>query len=174
MRKKFLWLSLLVLVLDQLSKTLVSSFMKIGESISVLGIFFRLTYVFNPGGAFGTKLGNNIFYAILSVLAIIIAYYFFLKSKKEGKFLHIAFSLVLGGAAGNLLDRIRYGEVADFLDFDFFNIKIPPFKFGFINYSGFFLDRWPVFNIADSAVTIGMILILWYVIIPRKSSISTP
>jgi len=147
--------------------------MRMGESISVLGNFFRLTYVLNPGGAFGTKLGNNIFYTILSVLAILIAVYFFTKSKREDKLLQLAFSLVLGGALGNLLDRIRYGEVLDFLDFDFFNIHIPPFKFGFIDFSGFYLDRWPVFNIADSAVTIGMFLILWYVIRPRKKLIQT-
>jgi len=144
--------------------------MKMGESISVLGNFFRLTYVLNPGGAFGTKLGSNIFYTILSVLAIIVAVWFFFKSKKEEKLLHLAFSLVLGGALGNLLDRFRYGEVLDFLDFDFMNIQIPPIKFGFIDFSGFYLNRWPVFNIADSAVTIGMFLILWYVIIPRKIS----
>ena len=147
--------------------------MKMGESISVLGNFFRLTYVLNPGGAFGTKLGNNIFYTILSVVVILIAFYFFFRSKREDKLLQVAFSLVLGGALGNLLDRIRYGEVLDFLDFNFFNIQIPPFTFGFISFSGFYLDRWPVFNIADSAVTIGMILILWYVVKPGKKSASS-
>lgn len=161
------------MVLDQLSKALVNSSMRMGESISVLGNFFRLTHILNPGGAFGTRLGNNIFYTVLSVLAILIAVYFFTKSKKEDRVLQLAFSLVLGGALGNLLDRIRYGEVLDFLDFDFFNIRIPPFKFGFIDFSGFYLDRWPVFNIADSAVTIGMILILWYVIRPRKNLVQT-
>lgn len=145
--------------------------MRVGDSILVLGDFFRLTYVLNPGGVFGTKLGNNLFYTILSILAILIAGYFFFKSKSQAKILHLAFSLVLGGALGNLIDRIRYGEVLDFLDFDFFNIQISPFKFGFIELSGFYLDRWPVFNIADSAVTIGMFLILWYVVIPRKISI---
>jgi len=128
--------------------------MKMGESISVLGNFFRLTYVLNPGGAFGTKLGSNIFYTILSVLAIIIAGYFFFKSKREDKIVLLTLSLVVGGALGNLIDRFRLGEVIDFLDFDFFD------------FSG--LDRWPVFNIADSAVTIGMFLILWYIIRPRK------
>ena len=142
--------------------------MKIGESIPVLDNFFRLTYVLNPGGAFGTKLGGNLFYTILSVLAILIAGYFFLKSKREDKLLQISFSLVLGGAVGNLIDRFRLGEVIDFLDFLFFKIRIPPFKFGFIDFSGFYMERWPVFNIADAGVTIGMILILWYVIRPRK------
>ncbi len=156
------------MVLDQLSKALMASSMKMGESISVLGNFFRLTYVLNPGGAFGTKLGSNIFYTILSVLAIIVAGYFFFKSKREDKIVLLTLSLVLGGALGNLIDRFRLGEVIDFLDFDFINIRIPPFKAGFFDFSGFYLDRWPVFNIADSAVTIGMLLILWYVIKPRK------
>jgi signal peptidase II len=156
------------LVLDQLSKTVVASSMKMGDSIPVLGNFFRLTYLLNPGGVFGTRLGSNIFYTILSILAIIVAVWFYFKSKKEEKFLHFAFSLILGGALGNLIDRFRYGEVLDFLDFDFFDIRIPPIKFGYINFSGIYLDRWPVFNIADSAVMIGMLLILWYVIKPRK------
>jgi signal peptidase II len=165
---------LLVLVLDQLSKALVASSLKMGDTIPVLGNFFRLTCILNPGGVFGTKLGSNFFYSLVSVLAIFVAGYIYFKSRSQGRILYIAFSLVLGGAVGNLIDRIRYGEVLDFLDFDFFNIHIPPLKSGFIDFSGFYLDRWPVFNIADSAVTIGMILILWYVIMPRKSSISTP
>ena len=89
--------------------------------------------------------------------------------------LQISFALVLGGALGNLIDRFRLGEVIDFLDFDFINIKIPPFKFGFIDFSGFYMGRWPVFNVADGAVTIGMILILWYVIRPQKlGSVASP
>jgi signal peptidase II len=127
-----------------------------------------LTYVLNPGGAFGTKLGGNLFYTFLSIFAILIAGYFFIRSKREDKLLQIAFALVLGGAVGNLIDRFRLGEVIDFLDFLFFKIRIPPFKLGFIDFSGFYMERWPVFNVADGAVTIGMILILWYVIKPRK------
>ena len=149
--------------------------MKIGESIPVLDNFFRLTYVLNPGGAFGTKLGGNLFYTFLSIFAILIAGYFFLRSKREDKLLRISFALVLGGAVGNLIDRFRLGEVIDFLDFDFINIKIPPFKLGFIDFSGFYMNRWPVFNIADGAITIGMLLILWYVIRPQKhGSVASP
>jgi len=173
LRRKILWVSLLVLFLDQLSKALVAKSMQMGESIPALDNFFKLTYVLNPGGAFGTKLGGNLFYTALSVLAILIAGYFFLKSKREDKLLQIAFALVLGGALGNLVDRFRLGKVIDFLDFDFINIRIPPFKFGFIDFSGFYLERWPIFNIADASVTIGMILILWYVLRPHEGSVAT-
>jgi len=148
--------------------------MKMGESIPVLDNFFRLTYLLNPGGAFGTKLGGNLFYTFLSIFAIFIAGYFFLKSKREDKLLQMAFALVLGGALGNLVDRFRLGEVIDFLDLIFFKIRIPPFKLGFIDFSGYYMNRWPIFNVADAAITIGMILILWYVVKPRKGSVASP
>ncbi|HVP35626.1 MAG TPA: signal peptidase II [Terriglobales bacterium] len=170
MRRKILWVSLLVLLLDQLSKALVASSMKMGQSIPVLDNFFRLTYLLNPGGAFGTKLGGNLFYTVLSILTILVAGYFYLKSKREDKLLQIAFALVLGGALGNLVDRFRLGEVIDFLDFLFFKIRIPPFRLGFIDFSGYYMNRWPIFNVADAAITIGMVLILWYVIRPRKGT----
>jgi signal peptidase II len=144
--------------------------MKMGQSIPVLDNFFRLTYLLNPGGAFGTKLGGNIFYTFLSIFAILIAGYFFLKSRREDKLLQVAFALVLGGALGNLADRFRLGEVIDFLDFLFFKIRIPPFKLGFIDFSGYYMNRWPIFNIADAAITIGMVLILWYVVKPHKAA----
>ena len=72
----------MVLFLDQLSKALVANSMKMGESIPVLDNFFRLTYVLNPGGAFGTKLGGNLFYTFLSIFAILIAGYFFRRRER--------------------------------------------------------------------------------------------
>jgi signal peptidase II len=157
---RLLIISLLIILLDQLSKTVVVCYLPMGESKPVLGNFFKLTYVLNPGGVFGSKLGSKNFYAIISVLALIVTSWFFFKTKRGETWLRIGLCMVLGGAVGNLIDRFRFGEVVDFLDFDFFNINLPPSKVLFFNFPGFYLDRWPVFNLADSFVLIGMIFVV--------------
>ena len=78
--------------------------------------------------------------------------------------------MVLGGAVGNLIDRLRFGEVVDFLDFDFFNISLPPSKVLFFNFPGFVLDRWPVFNLADSFVLIGIVFVIVHLLKSPKST----
>lgn len=157
---RVLIISLLVILLDQLSKTVVVYCFQIGESTPVLGNFFRLTYILNPGGVFGSKLGSQNFYTIISILALVVTSWFFFKTKSRETWLRVGLCMVLGGAVGNLIDRLRFGEVVDFLDFDFFNISLPPSKVLFFNFPGFFLDRWPVFNLADSFVLIGVVLII--------------
>jgi signal peptidase II len=171
--KKFrlLIISLLVIVLDQLSKTAVVHYFQIGESTPVLGNFFKLTYILNPGGVFGSKLGSQNFYTIISVLALIVTSWFFFKTKSTESWFRIGLCMVLGGAVGNLVDRLRFGEVVDFLDFDFFNINLPSSRILFFNFPGFYLDRWPVFNLADSFVLIGIIFIIAYLLkSPRNTS----
>jgi signal peptidase II len=170
--KKY-WLliiSLLVILLDQLSKTVVVHHFQMGESIPVLGNFFKLTYILNPGGVFGSKLGSQNFYTIISVLALLVTSWFFFKTKSAGIWFRIGLCMVLGGAVGNLLDRLRFGEVVDFLDFDFFNINLPSSKILFFNFPGFSLDRWPVFNLADSFVLIGIIFIIAYLLKSHRNT----
>jgi signal peptidase II len=157
---RLLLISLLVILLDQLSKTVVVHYFQIGDSTPVLGNFFRLTHILNPGGVFGSRLGSQNFYTIISVLALVVTSWFFFKTTTRETCLRIGLCLVLGGAVGNLIDRVRFGEVVDFLDFDFFNISLPPSKLLFFNFPGFYLDRWPVFNLADSFVLIGIVLII--------------
>ncbi len=164
----FFGITFLVIFLDQLSKTIIYHSLFLGQSIPVLGEFFKITYILNPGGAFGTKLGGNNLYTILSLMAIILTFIFFFQTKKEQVLIRTGLALILGGAMGNLVDRFRFGQVVDFLDFDFFNISIPEFKLGFINFPGFYLDRWPVFNIADSSVTCGAILIILQMFLTKK------
>lgn len=136
--------------LDQLTKIMVKRTMMLGESIPVLGNVVRLTYIRNPGIAFGIRVSNNTVFTIFSVLASIGVLVFLYRHWKEGRILQTGLCLILGGAVGNLIDRIFFGEVVDFIDVGFQHI------------------RWPVFNIADSAVVIGMIILFFTVF--RKES----
>ncbi len=164
----FLIITILSVFADQLSKTLITALLKPGESIPVVGDFFRITFVLNPGGVFGTKLGNQNFYTLVSILAIGVTLWFYFKIKGKENILRIGLCLVLGGAVGNLIDRFRFGEVVDFLDFDFFNIKLPPKDILFLKFPGFSLDRWPVFNLADSFVLIGMCLVIIHLLFTQE------
>ena len=160
-----------ILLLDQITKQLARLFLQPVYSVSVVGDFFRLTYIENPGIAFGLRISNKITFIILSIIAVIIIFYYLL-SLRDHKILRIAFASILGGAFGNIIDRFLFGRVVDFLDFEFFNINIPPFQLLFLNFSGYQMDRWPVFNVADIAVTVGMALIILNAILdlrPKKS-----
>jgi signal peptidase II len=158
-----------VILADQLSKTAVTHLLIIGESVPVLGDFFRVTLVLNPGGVFGTRLGNQNFYTFISIFAIGITLWFFFKSTAKDSILGTGLSLVLGGAVGNLIDRFRFGKVVDFLDFNIPNVSIPPIKILFIKFPGFYLERWPVFNLADSFVLIGIVLVIIHLFLHKES-----
>jgi len=110
----------------------------LGQSIPVLGDFFRITYVENPGIAFGIRVGNGTLFTILSIIASLIIVIYLATHWDETMGIKCGLALILGGAVGNLIDRIRFGQVVDFLDVGLKNV------------------RWPVFNVADSAVVIGM------------------
>ncbi len=159
---KFFAISLVIFVIDQVTKVIAQNNLRGKPSIEILGDYFRLTYVENPGIAFGITLNGDA--TIFTILAIIIAgaiiYYLMQLSDKEGFMLHkIAYSLILGGAFGNILDRLLYGKVVDFFDCEFPNILIPAFSIFGMDFAGYELYRWPVFNIADSAVTVGMVFL---------------
>ena len=173
---RFALLAAFAVIIDQLSKTFATRCLSSGQGIDVWGNFFKLTLVMNPGGVFGSRLGSQNFYTLVSVLAIGATLWFFFKAKSDGGLFRVGLSLVLGGAVGNLIDRFRFGQVIDFLDFDFFNINLRPAKLGIINFPGFHLDRWPVFNLADSFVLIGMVLIVIHLLLTKeeKDSASLP
>ena len=174
---RVIYLTIGVILADQLSKFYVKgikiplldislSGMYPGQSIQVIGDFFKITFIENPGMAFGFNPGTDfkLWISIFSLLASIGLIIYLFKAKNKSRSLRIALAMILGGAIGNLIDRafygliynyapVFYGKVVDFLDFDFFNFAI----FG-RNY-----DRWPIFNIADASVTIGvLILVLFY------------
>ncbi len=166
--RRFAVVAVLAVILDQLSKTAAYRLLPLGESVPVLGDFLKITLILNPGGVFGTKLGSQNFYTFISVLAIGVTVWFFLKARIDAATFRIGLSLVLGGAVGNVIDRFRFGKVVDFLDFDFFNLSLPPATIAFIKFPGFYLDRWPVFNLADAFVLVGMILIVIYLLFHQE------
>ncbi len=140
-----LWITGLSLALDQASKWLVVDSMRLGESIPVLGSFFKLTYILNPGAVFGMKVGGAGVHLALAGAALIFVFGLLWKLPRTEKLRSVALALVLGGAIGNVIDRISLGEVIDFLDFGLGSV------------------RWYIFNLADVWVTTGTgLLILSY------------
>jgi len=134
----------LVVVLDQITKYLVRHNLDLHTSVPVLGDFFRLNYVENSGIVFGIKVGGALpLFTILSVVATILILYYLYRERTNHLMIRVSLALVLGGAVGNLIDRLVFGKVADFLDF------------------GVGQYRFFVFNVADSAVTVGVILFLF-------------
>ncbi|MFH1735975.1 MAG: signal peptidase II [bacterium] len=152
-----------VIILDQLTKIWIRSAMQLGKSIPIFGQdFFRLSHVENVGVAFGMKAGTPFFLIIFTSIASLFIAYLILAAAKPGSLaepplVRFSLSLILGGAIGNLIDRIIFGRVTDFLDFDF---------------PDFIMNRWPVFNAADSAVTIGVTLWCLFLIFGRRATIS--
>ncbi|MCX7106752.1 MAG: signal peptidase II [Methylococcales bacterium] len=144
-RLKWLGLSLLALILDQASKLVIASSMQLYQSIPITS-FFKLTYVRNTGAAFSflSDAGGwqRWFFAVLAILISIIIAVWLTRLKKQETLLAVALSLILGGAMGNLIDRLAYGYVIDFLD---------------VYYQTW---HWPAFNVADSAITLGVMLML--------------
>jgi len=131
-----------IVLIDRLSKILFSDVLSLGESFTVIRNVFHFTLVHNTGIAFGLFKDQGVVFIILPVIAVILLVYniFFYRDNQNLSRTYIfSFSLILGGAIGNLIDRIAYGYVIDFIDFRI----------------------WPVFNIADSAITIGAIIILF-------------
>jgi signal peptidase II len=161
-----LWLlSACILTADQLTKWIIRVAMEPGDSVGVFGNWLRITSVRNPGGAFGLRWGHvGIYYAA----AILVSIWIIRQIARAGYTRRLsiwALALILGGALGNLADRAIHGEVTDFVDVEFVDLTIPAFDFGFIHHPGYPMDRWPTFNVADSAVSVGIVLLLltlWY------------
>jgi signal peptidase II len=126
-------------LIDQVSKAAVQSLMFLGESIPVAPPFFHLTYIMNPGAAFGLLAYQTPLFIAVGVLLMIGVLVVYRKIPAKKALVRYGLGLVLGGALGNLADRLRYGRVVDFLDF----------------------RVWPVFNLADAAIFIGACLLVW-------------
>jgi signal peptidase II len=162
-------LALIIALADQISKILIRQYLLPGDSVQVLGDFLRFTFVYNQGGAFGIKLGNIIFYSAMSFAAAVIIIVYMIKTKNSNKIIMAILALVVGGAIGNFIDRIAYGQVVDFIDVNIPDIRIPAFSLSIFNFSGFELYRWYIFNIADSALTVGLVGFIAYLMIKGDS-----
>lgn len=167
---RILFVSFFIVLSDQIAKLLVKGFSitplgihweGLHTSRPIIGDLLRLTYIENPGMAFGIDIGGKLFFSVFSVVASIGILLYLYKARNENIAFRISLAMILGGAVGNLIDRVFYGvlfneaplfygKVVDFIDADFFNINI----------LGYQLSRWPVFNIADASVTCGVILML--------------
>ena len=168
--RPYLAIIVAVILLDQISKYLINSYMVPGESVAVLGDFLRFTFVFNPGGAFGLKFGNYWFYMFLSLAASIFITAYFLKNIDQHWLANCCLALVVGGALGNFVDRLVHTQVIDFIDLNIPDILIPPLSLGFLKFDGFALYRWYTFNFADAAVTVGLAGFIIHLIINNKTA----
>ena len=135
-------LSIIFLVIDQISKILIIKLLEPNEVITIINNFFYIIYTNSTGAAFSILLGKRIFLIVVAILIIGILLYYIKKNKVDGKLNIIAFSLIIGGSLGNLIDRIVRGYVVDFI-----SIKLGSYNF-------------PIFNVADTLIVVGVFLLL--------------
>ncbi|KXK56041.1 MAG: signal peptidase II [Chlorobi bacterium] len=185
MRKKIFLIPIGIVLFDQITKLSVKGFdlfgwnypgMMLGESRPVLGDFLRWTFVENPGMAFGLDFGMPVILSLFSVAASIFLVHLLRKTSADGwSGLRIALALILGGAAGNLIDRVFYGVFYNYASLfygrvvDFVDVDIPDFSL-----FGRELERFYIFNIADAAVSIGVVLLLFFYPAGGKQTVSIP
>lgn len=159
MQKKHILLlavTLLVVGLDQASKAWILSTLDIGEFFPVIDGLFNIAHVRNPGAAFGFLAGASpafraVFFGAVTVAAILLILYYLRQTRTDDLPLVFSLSLILAGAVGNLIDRIRFGEVVDFLD-----VYLGP-------------HHWPAFNVADAAISIGAAILMLLLFRRRKT-----
>ncbi len=135
-------LTILVILVDFFSKYMVSKLMTVNETIDLIDNFLRITYVKNTGAAFSIFSNNTILVIIISVVIIGFLLFYIYKNKGNNKLENVSYAFILGGAIGNLIDRLVYGYVIDFLDFEILSYDAP------------------IFNLADTFIVIGVILFL--------------
>jgi len=143
--KFILFISLPLYALDQLTKKLVLRSISPYESRTVVPDFFTLVNVPNTGAAFGSFKGNNTFFVVISIIALVVVTVLLLRHRPPDAWRNVSLSLLLAGILGNLTDRLLYGHVIDFL---LFNLHIR------------YADPWPAFNVADSCISIAVVLFI--------------
>ena len=150
----FSMITVVVVLLDQATKLLVLAKIPLYHSIPVIEGFFNLTHIRNPGGAFGFMAAGsqgvrNLLFIGVSIVAMGLIVYFYRSTPKTYPYLASALAMIFGGAVGNLIDRLRFGEVVDFLDV----------------YVGAY--HWPAFNVADSAITVGITIFIAHLVLGK-------
>jgi len=147
-------ISFLVIVFDQISKAIIVKLIMPYTSKIIIPGVFNITHIYNPGGAFGFMAGQStlvrtILFLVVSTIAIGFIFYFYKNTPKTHPVLASGFALIFGGTIGNMIDRIRLGTVVDFLDFYIKGL------------------HWPAFNIADSAISVGMAIFLFHLVFKK-------
>lgn len=135
-------ISIILLCIDQISKLLVVNLLTKTDSITIIKNFFYLTYINNDGAAFSILVGKRILLILIAVLVIVMLIRYIKKNNIQNKLELVSISLIIGGSLGNLMDRVVRGYVIDFLDFKIFNYN------------------FPIFNLADTFIVIGVFLLL--------------
>lgn len=141
----------IIIFTDQLTKYLIKTNLGLHDHFVVIKNFFNITYVMNPGGAFGffasgSPIVRKFIFLFLSSIVALFVLWFYHRCARDFIFLSYGLALIFAGAIGNLIDRFRYGMVVDFLDF----------------YIG--AAHWPAFNVADSAITVGMGILIYNIL----------
>ncbi len=171
---KILYFTLVLVLGDQIAKLLVKGInlnilginfaftgMGYGSSIPIIDNLFFITFIENPGMAFGMEFGGRLGRSLFTIVASILIIYFIYINRKESKYLRVSLSFILAGALGNLIDRAFYGVIYDYAPLfqgkvvDFFQINIPD-----ITIFGRTFTTWPIFNLADLYVTVGFLMII--------------
>lgn len=136
-------LILVIIILDQMTKYMIYTNLDLYESIPIIENIFHITYTQNFGAAFSILQNQQILFIVISSIAVLIIFYILFSKRHLHKLLVYSLSLIAAGAIGNLIDRIRWGYVTDFLDF----------------------RVWPVFNVADMSIVAGTIILAYYVLL---------
>jgi signal peptidase II len=163
-----------IVLADQATKLLVKGFtlplfnyyhqgMQAGQSIPVIGDFLRITFIENPAMAMGIDIGSPLYRTIFTLAVSLGLLYYIYHIRKEPFIIRLTLAMILGGAIGNLIDRIFYGvifgeggwfygKVVDFIDMDFFDI----------NFMSVHMDRFAIFNVADTFISVGIVMLLLF------------
>ena len=157
----------ITIIIDQVTKLIALATLQPGLSVPVLGNLIRWTLTYNPGGVFGMQLAQPIFY-LFSSTAIFVVLVFYVIANRRTLSIALPLSIVAGGAIGNIIDRLRFGQVVDFIDCEF-----PDINLGFYS-----IERWPIFNVADMAVSCGIIttiiLMYYHSLKARREQVNMP
>jgi len=151
---RLIWIAGLVVLTDQITKAVILNHLLVYQSIPVIPGFFSLTHIHNPGGAFGFLAGQSstlrsIFFLFAASVAIILICYLYYHMPRTHTMLGAGLALIFGGALGNLIDRVRFGKVVDFIDFYIKDL------------------HWPAFNIADSAISVGVAIFVFHILFKK-------
>ena len=147
------WITVIVFIIDQVTKYIIRASLNLGSGVVVIPHLFNIVHSRNKGAAFGMFQNHSQYLTVITFVAVFLILYLFITTPKKDKLLRAAYGMILGGALGNLYDRVISGYVTDFLDFHIGQ------------------HSWPTFNVADSCISVAIVLIIYDAI--RKERLRT-